>query len=165
MAAGAFFPAVFSGISDIRQLLPRSMRPQSLKSRIFWGFVTWHALCSAPEVFPEFAMSISFPSGVFPPTFSSTASPMSSVTKPASAGLAAKPTNSVVQQFLQYANMTPAQRMQADMLSQLGLTEDQFKAMTPAEQQKVEAKIQQMIKQQAQQSSEKRTGLITDISV
>jgi hypothetical protein len=61
--------------------------------------------------------------------------------------------------------MTPAQRMQADMLSQLGLTEDQFKAMTPAEQQKVEAKIQQMVKQQAQESGEKRAGLITDLSV
>ncbi len=72
---------------------------------------------------------------------------------------------SVVQQFLEYANMTPAERMQADMLSQLGLTEDQFKAMTPAEQQKVEDKIRQMIKQQAQESNDKRTGLITDISV
>ncbi len=71
----------------------------------------------------------------------------------------------MVQQFLEYANMTPAERMQADMLSQLGLTEDQFKAMTPAEQQKVEDKIRQMIKQQAEQSNDKRTGLITDISV
>jgi hypothetical protein len=139
------------------------MRPQLLKNSIFWDFVEWHALCSTPEVFPEFAMSVSFPSGVFPPTFSSISSPASSLNQPTSTGSATA--NSVVQQFLQYANMTPAERMQADMLSQLGLTEDQFKAMSPADQQKVEAKIQQMIKQQAQESGEKRAGLITDISV
>ena len=110
-------------------------------------------------------MSVSFPSGVFKPTFASTSSPASSFNQPALAGSATKPVNSVVQQFLEYANMTPAERLQADMLNQLGLTEDQFKAMSPAEQQKVEAKIQQMIKQQAQQSGEKRAGLITDISV
>jgi hypothetical protein len=140
-------------------LLPCSLHPQLLKNSVFWGFGAWHALCSAPGVFPEFAMSVSFPAGVFSST------PASSLSQPTSTGSAAKPANSVVQQFLQYANMTPAQRMQADMLSQLGLTEDQFKAMTPAEQQKVEAKIQQMVKQQAQDSGEKRAGLITDISV
>jgi hypothetical protein len=155
-------PAVFSRIFDIRQLLPYPVRPQLLKNSVFSGFVAWHALCSEPEVFPEFAMSISFGSSIFSPTFSSTPSPASS---PTSTGLATKPANSVEQQFLQYASMTPAQRMQADMLSQLGITEDQFKAMTPAEQQKVEAKIQQMIQKQAQESGEKRAGLITDISV
>jgi hypothetical protein len=108
-------------------------------------------------------MSISIGSSLFSPTFSST--PASSASQPASAGLAAKPTNSAVQQFLQYANMTPAQRMQADMLSQLGLTEDQFKAMPPAEQQKVEDKIRDLVKKQADASNDKRTGLITDISV
>jgi hypothetical protein len=146
-------------------LLPRSVRPQLPKNSVFWGFVAWHALCSAPEVFPEFAMPISLPSGVFSSTFSSTASPTPSLTKPASAGLASKPTNSVVQQFLQYANMTPAQRMQANMLSELGLTEAQFKAMSPAEQQKVEDKIRDLVKKQADTSNDKRTGLITDISV
>jgi hypothetical protein len=61
--------------------------------------------------------------------------------------------------------MTPAQRMFADMLNKLGITEDQYKAMTPADQQKVDQKIQQMIKQQVQDSSSKQTGVITDVSV
>jgi ABC-type transporter MlaC component len=60
--------------------------------------------------------------------------------------------------------MTPAARLHAEMLGQLGLTEDQFKAMSPADQQKIEDKIRELIKQQAEKSSEKRTGLITDIS-
>jgi hypothetical protein len=51
------------------------------------------------------------------------------------------------------------------MLSQLGLTEDQFKAMSPADQQKVEDKIRHLVKQQAEKSNDKRTGLITDMSV
>jgi hypothetical protein len=72
--------------------------------------------------------------------------------------------NSIVQQFMQYANMTPAQRMFAQMLNKLGITEDQFKAMSPADQQKVEQKIQQMIKQQVQDSSNKQTGVIADVS-
>jgi hypothetical protein len=72
--------------------------------------------------------------------------------------------NSIVQQFMQYATMTPAQRMFAQMLNKLGITEDQFKAMSPADQQKVEQKIQQMIKQQVQDSSNKQTGVIADIS-
>lgn len=60
--------------------------------------------------------------------------------------------------------MTPAQRMFAQMLNKLGITEDQYKAMTPAQQQKIEQKIQQMIKQQVQNSSDKQTGAITDVS-
>jgi hypothetical protein len=49
---------------------------------------------------------------------------------------------------MDYANMTPVQRMQAEMMSQLGITEDQFKAMSPADQAKVMDKIRDMIKQQ-----------------
>jgi hypothetical protein len=60
--------------------------------------------------------------------------------------------------------MTPAQRMFAQMLNKLGITQDQFNAMSPADQQKVEQKIQQMIKQQVQNGSDKQTGMITDIS-
>lgn len=69
------------------------------------------------------------------------------------------------QKFLDYMKMTPAQRMHAAMLSQLGISEDEYNAMDPAAQKEVEQKIQQMIQQQAQQSNDKRTGLIADISV
>jgi hypothetical protein len=48
------------------------------------------------------------------------------------------------------------------MLAKLGLTEDQFKAMSPADQQKVEAKIADMIKKQMSDNNDKRTGMITD---
>jgi hypothetical protein len=51
------------------------------------------------------------------------------------------------------------------MLAQLGLTEDQFKAMSPADQQKVEDKIRDMIKKRVDNSPDKPTGMITDKSV
>jgi hypothetical protein len=108
-------------------------------------------------------MSISFPS------VSPSASPAPSVAPSKSSGaatsLAAKPAETAAQKFLDYANMTPAQRLQAEMLGQLGITEDQFKAMSPADQQKVTDKIRELIKQQAQDSGTQRSGLITDMSV
>jgi hypothetical protein len=48
------------------------------------------------------------------------------------------------------------------MLAKLGLTEDRFNAMSPADQQKIEDKVREMIKQQVQNRSDKRTGMITD---
>src|SRR6202047_4187562 len=87
---------------------------------------------------PEFAMSMSFSlSGASPTSLLDTPKPA----KPAAA-------KSVEQTFLDYAKMTPAERMHAQMLAQLGLTEDQFKAMSPADQQKIEDKIRDMIKKQ-----------------
>ncbi len=79
-----------------------------------------------------------------------------------STSLSAKAAKTAAPQFLAYANMTPAQRLHAEMLAKLGLTEDQFKAMSPAAQQKVEDKIRDMIQKQMADSNDKRTGMITD---
>ena len=76
--------------------------------------------------------------------------------------LSAKPASTAAQQFQQYASMTPAERLHAQMLAKLGITEDQFKAMSPADQQKVEDKIRDMIKKQLSESNDQRTGMITD---
>ena len=81
-----------------------------------------------------------------------------------STSLSAKAAKTAAQQFLAYANMTPAQRIFASMLGKLGITQDQFNSMTPAEQQKIEDKIREMIKHQVQNSTDKRSGLITDVS-
>ena len=100
-------------------------------------------------------MSISF-SGALPSVFDNLKS----------GTVTAKPpeAKTAEQKFLDYAKMTPAERMHAQMLSQLGITEDQFKAMDPAAQQKIEEKIRDMIKKQAENGNDKRTGLITDKS-
>ena len=108
-------------------------------------------------------MSISFPATSPIPS----PAPSAGQSKPASVAtsLAAKPAETAAQKFLEYANMTPAERLQAEMLNQLGLTEDQFKAMDPADQQKVMDKIRELIKQQAQNGGNPCTGLLTDMSV
>jgi hypothetical protein len=84
----------------------------------------------------ELAMSISLPgisgtTGIF--TKPSSASSSSSSAVPSSSGLTGQSDqgNSTVQQFLEYAKMTPAQRIFAQMLNKLGITEDQYKAMPP----------------------------------
>jgi hypothetical protein len=94
--------------------------------------------------------------------------PASSLTSLASSSASqsssAKAAKTAAQQFEEYANMTPAQRLHAEMLAQLGLTEDQFKALPPAQQQKITDQIAQMIKKQMDNSNDSRTGLITDKS-
>ncbi|MGN6115040.1 MAG: hypothetical protein ACTHN2_05925 [Nitrobacter sp.] len=91
---------------------------------------------------------------------------MTSAPLPASSNLAAKSkSSSVEQQFLKYAEMTPAQRLFDSMLKQLGLSEDDFKAMSPQDQQKVVEKIQQMIKQQTENGTGTAPkGMVADMT-
>ena len=55
-------------------------------------------------------------------------------TQPAAGGLTAAPkkkADAAVQDFLDYAHMTPAQKMRASILKSMGMTEDDLKGMTP----------------------------------
>jgi len=67
------------------------------------------------------------------------------------------------QVFRDYAKMTPAEKMRAEILDSMGLTEDQLRAMDPKERAKVEEKIKDLIKQKVEQSTEKKTGQIVDV--
>jgi hypothetical protein len=86
----------------------------------------------------------------------------SSSTDSSSTALSADSAKTAAQQFQQWANMTPAQRLHAEMLAKLGMTEDQFKALPPAQQQKINDQIAEMIKKQVGDTNDTRTGLITD---
>ena len=92
-----------------------------------------------------------------------TSSPLPATSVLGSASAKKKP--SAEDQFLKIAGETPQQRMFNSMLSQLGISEDQFRAMSPADQQKIAQKIQEMIQQQAQNGSAKGPGLVMDKSV
>jgi len=80
-------------------------------------------------------------------------------------GTSAKKKPSAEDEFLKIAGETPQQRIFNSMLRQLGISEDDFKAMSPEDQQKVTQKVQEMIQQQAQNGSGKATGLVMDKSV
>jgi hypothetical protein len=77
------------------------------------------------------------------------------------------PAQSPEEKFLAYAKMSPAEKLRAALLSQLGLTEEKVKAMSPEDQQKVEEKIRDLIKQAAEKQMEKtgQGGFVTDIEV
>ena len=71
---------------------------------------------------------------------------------------------SVREEFLEYAQMTPAERMEAALLSEMGLTKEEFEAMSPEAKKAIAEEIRERIKKQVENGSDRRTGMITDIS-
>jgi len=100
-------------------------------------------------------------SAMFPQTGGSSASASASGTT--SQSKSTSQGNSVVQDFLDYAKMSPAERMRENILKSLGLTEQQFEKLSPAQQQAVNQKIQQIMLQQIQQNAGK-TGQLVNVS-
>jgi hypothetical protein len=78
--------------------------------------------------------------------------------------LAAVPAKSAKDEFMDYAKLTPAQKMRAAMLSKLGVTEEQLKAMSPDERKKIEDKLKDMIKQQVENDPTMKKGSLLDVS-
>jgi TPP-dependent pyruvate/acetoin dehydrogenase alpha subunit len=109
-------------------------------------------------------MQIPSSSGLFGPSAASGASSAATASTSMVSGkskLAAK-SNDVVQQFLDYAKMDPMERLRANILKSMGLTEDDLKNMTPEQQKAVEQKIEQLIQQELQKSTNK--GQVVDVS-
>lgn len=78
--------------------------------------------------------------------------------------LAAVPAKSAKDEFMDYAKLTPAQKMRAAMLAKLGVTEEQLKAMDPKERQKIEDQLKEQIKQQVQNDPNMKKGSLLDVS-
>jgi hypothetical protein len=92
-----------------------------------------------------------------------------SLKKPQDAGASAQSApgglgdTSVEQQFLKYAQMSPMDRMRANILKSMGLSEEDLKNMTPEQQKAVEQKIKDLIEQQFEKNAGK-AGQAVDIS-
>lgn len=69
----------------------------------------------------------------------------------------------VAKQFMDYAKMSPMERMRAQILKSMGLTEDDLKKMSPEQQKAVEQKIEQIIKQELQKNAG-TTGQLVNLS-
>ena len=65
--------------------------------------------------------------------------------------------------LMNYAGMTPAQQMQASVLSSMGLTQADFNNLPPDKKAQVEEMIKEKIKEEVQQQTEKKTGMIVDM--
>jgi TPP-dependent pyruvate/acetoin dehydrogenase alpha subunit len=72
---------------------------------------------------------------------------------------------SPAEEFLELTEKSPAERMRALILGKMGLTEEELQAMDSEARMKIEEKIKEEIKKQVEHSIEKRTGVITDLSV
>lgn len=103
------------------------------------------------------------PSAISQLSASKSASASTSGTASTSADGTASQGNSVVQDFLAYAKMSPAERMRENILKSLGMTQQQFEKLSPAQQQAVNEKIQQIMQQQLQQNAGK-TGQLVNVS-
>ena len=90
---------------------------------------------------------------------------MAPKTEEPGAGLKSAPAKTAKDEFLDYAKMTPAQKMRASMLSRLGVTEDKLNAMDPKERQKIEDKIKEMIKAEIEgpDGNRKAKGALVDV--
>lgn len=69
-----------------------------------------------------------------------------------------------VEEFLQYARMSPAERMRDAILKELGLSEDGLRDMDAAKRAKAEEMIRQKIQEKISQSTEAQTGVIVDFA-
>ena len=70
-----------------------------------------------------------------------------------------------VQNFLDYAKETPAQRMRDSILKSMGLTEADLNSMDPAKRKAVEDMITQKIKDAAEAAAKQgKTGLVADLT-
>ncbi|MBS0363257.1 MAG: hypothetical protein JSR98_17920 [Proteobacteria bacterium] len=69
------------------------------------------------------------------------------------------------QDFDNWAKMTPAQQMRAEILRELGVTQQDLDKMDPKDRAKLEEKIKELTKEKVQESTEKKTGVAIDIKV
>lgn len=77
--------------------------------------------------------------------------------------LAAAPVKSAKDEFRDYAKLTPAQKMRAAMLGEMGLTEEQLKAMDPKARQQIEDQIKQRIKAEIENDPKLKPGFLVDV--
>jgi hypothetical protein len=68
-------------------------------------------------------------------------------------------------EFLEYARMSPAERIRAAILQEMGLTEDEIENLEPAKRETLEKEIAKRLKDKLEEAAEKKTGMILDVTV
>jgi hypothetical protein len=71
----------------------------------------------------------------------------------------------VEKEFLDFARMTPAEKIRYSYLKAHGLTEEGLQGMDPDERARIEEKIRKEIEEALKKGGEKRPGLLADIRV
>lgn len=70
-------------------------------------------------------------------------------------------------EFGDYMKLSPAEKMRAAMLKRLGVTEEEYKAMSAEDRKAIDKQIEEMIKEEVKASVEKENhkGLFADVKV
>lgn len=68
-------------------------------------------------------------------------------------------------EFLEYAKKSPAERIRAAILEELGITEEELEAMPAEAREAMEKTIAEKIKEKIEQAAEKKTGMLVDVTV
>lgn len=92
-----------------------------------------------PTIYASFSMKVSS-------TGASPAWPVSKSTGTPSKAAASTASDGVTGDFLKYANMSPMERMRANILKSLDLTEDKLSALPQEARQKIEGQIKDQIR-------------------
>lgn len=86
--------------------------------------------------------------------------------KPAASGFFVGPEKAdspVKQEFLEYARMTPAEKVRRDILEAMGLKEEDLAGLDPKLREAIENRIKETIKMKVEASQEQQTGVYIDI--
>lgn len=67
--------------------------------------------------------------------------------------------------FLDYMKMTPAERMEAAILEEMGLTKEDLEAMPPEQRKAIEDTIRERIKEKMKAAGGDQKGMIADVTV
>lgn len=78
---------------------------------------------------------------------------------------AEKLNKSAADEFLEYAKQSPAERIRAAILQELGITEEELEAMPAEARDAMEKTIAEKLKEKVEQAAEKKTGMIVDVTV
>ena len=81
------------------------------------------------------------------------------------AGSAEKLQKSPEEEFLEYARQSPAERIRAAILEEMGISEDELEAMSPEARAAVEKAIADRIKDRLLAEDQPRPGSIVDVTV
>jgi len=68
------------------------------------------------------------------------------------------------EEFLEYARMTPAEKLRESVLRSLGVSEEELKRMDSKERQRIEEQVRELIRQKVESDGSDQKGAIVDVT-
>ena len=68
------------------------------------------------------------------------------------------------EEFLEYARMTPAEKLRESVIRSLGVSEEELKRMDSKERQRIEEQVRELIRQKVESDGSDQKGAIVDVT-